>query len=277
MPTEVTRQVHANIVVHSRVADVYNETEPHFRPENQAKVRGILASLRPRAPGGRLLDIGCGTGFIIDLAKDIFDDIHGIDITEPMLARIDTSSGNVTVHHGLVEAMPFADESFDVVTSYAFLHHVEDTRAILREVYRVLRPGGMMYIGLEPNSLFWQSMKQLEESGATGLSDIVKREIDAVLHIDEKLESEFGLDPELVRQCEPMKSERGGLDPHDLERDAHDVGFRKVEFTPEWFLGQGAIMHGDSFETADKIDAYLRRIVPLSTGLFKYLMFVLVK
>jgi ubiquinone/menaquinone biosynthesis C-methylase UbiE len=277
MPTDVTRQVHANIVVHSRVADVYNETEPHFRPENQAKVRGILGSLRPRAPGGRLLDIGCGTGFIINLAKGIFDEIHGIDITEPMLARIDTSSGNVTVHHGLVEAMPFADKSFDVVTSYAFLHHVEDTRAILREVHRVLKPGGLLYIGLEPNSLFWQSMKQLEESGVTGLSDIVKREIDAVLHIDEKLESEFGLDPELVRQCEPMKSERGGLDPHELEREALDVGFSKVEFTPEWFLGQGTIMHGDSFETADKIDAYLRRLVPLSTGLFKYLMFVMVK
>jgi ubiquinone/menaquinone biosynthesis C-methylase UbiE len=277
MSSDVTRQVHANIVVHSRVAAVYNEIEPHFRPENQAKVRSLLASLRQRAPGGKLLDVGCGTGFIIDLAKGIFDEIHGIDITDAMLARVDTSHGKVMVHRGVVEAMPFPDESFDLVTSYAFLHHVEDPRAILREVFRVLRPGGLMYIGLEPNSLFWQAMKQLEESGTTLFSDIVAREINAVLHVDEKLESEFGLDPELVRQAEPMKSERGGLDPRELDRDAREVGFRNIDFTPEWFLGQGTIMHGDSFETADKIEAYLRRIVPLSTGLFKYLMFVLEK
>ena len=194
-----------------------------------------------------------------------------------MLRRVDTSGGNVTVHQGVVENMQFEDASFDVVTSYAFLHHVEDTQAILNEVFRVLRPGGLMYIGLEPNSLFWQAMKRLEDDHVQDLSEIVKREIDAVLHIDDKLEEEFGLDPELVRQSEPMKSERGGLDPHDLEREALAAGFSEVEFTPEWFLGQGTIMHGDSFEAADKIDGYLRRIVPLSTSIFKYLRFILQK
>lgn len=276
MAESATSNIEANIVVHSRVAAVYNETEPHFRPENQERVKNILKGLRPRSPGGKLLDVGCGTGFIINLVKDLFDEIHGIDITEDMLKRVDTS-GNVTLHRGQVEKMPFADASFDFVTAYAFLHHVENTELILAEVYRVLRPGGIFYIGLDPNRLFWQAMKTLEDSGDETLDPIVKREIDAVLHIDDKLEEEFGLDPEIVRRAEPMKSERGGLDPNDLSAEAKRVGFRQVEFTPDWFLGQGTVMHGDSFEVADKIDAYLRKVTPLSTALFKYLRFVLVK
>jgi hypothetical protein len=42
----------ANIAVHSRLADEYNSTEPHFRPENQAKVRSRLEALRKSVPGG---------------------------------------------------------------------------------------------------------------------------------------------------------------------------------------------------------------------------------
>jgi ubiquinone/menaquinone biosynthesis C-methylase UbiE len=273
----VTSNIHANIVVHSRLAAVYNETEPHFRPENQERVTHILKDVRRRATGGKLLDVGCGTGFIINLVKGLFDEIHGIDITEEMLKRVDTSGANVTLHRGQVEKMPFADASFDVVTAYAFLHHVENTERVLSEVYRVLRPGGIMYIGLDPNRLFWQAMKTLEESGDDTLDPMVKREIDAVLHIDDKLGEDYGLDPEVVRRAEPMKSERGGLDPSDLAAEAKRVGFRQVEFTPDWFLGQGTVMHGDSFETADKIDAYLRKVIPLSTALFKYLRFILVK
>ena len=69
--------IRANVEVHSRMVEVYAK-EPHFRPENQAKVRGVLADLRTRAKGGKLLDLGCGTGFIINLARDLFDEIHGV-------------------------------------------------------------------------------------------------------------------------------------------------------------------------------------------------------
>jgi hypothetical protein len=45
----------------------------------------------------------------------------------------------------------------------------------------------------------------------------------------------------------------------------------------EWFLGQGAVMHGQSFEAADTVDAYLRRTLPLTGHLFKYLQFMVRK
>ena len=64
-------------------------------PKTKARVRARLQDLRAEF-GGRLLDIGCGTGFIIDLAADQFDDVRGIDLTPAMLARV-LSRPNVQV------------------------------------------------------------------------------------------------------------------------------------------------------------------------------------
>ena len=95
----------ANILVHSRMAAQYNEREPHFRPENRATVRARLQALRTEF-GGRLLDIGCGTGFIIDIAADLFDDVKGIDLTPAMLERVQQRP-NVQVFCGDAAAVPF--------------------------------------------------------------------------------------------------------------------------------------------------------------------------
>ena len=152
----------ANIAVHSRMADRYDAEEPHFRPENQAKVRQRLLGLRARVPGGKLLDVGCGTGFIIHLALGVFDEIHGVDITPAMMARVRIDKGNITLHRTPAETLPFADASFDAATAYSFLDHLEDQGAVLREVARVLRPGGVFYADLNPNRLFWKAVGAID-------------------------------------------------------------------------------------------------------------------
>lgn len=270
------RTIDANIEVHSKMADTYDKNEPHFRPENRAKVREVLQTLAKRVGGGKLLDVGCGTGFLISLAHDLFAHIDGIDVTKAMLERVDTSSGNITLHEGFAEDMPFGEGTFDMASSYAFMHHVHDHKAILREVRRVLRPGGLFYIDLEPNKLFWQNMVQLEKAGGT-YSDIVAREIESVLHTDESVETGFGIASQTFLDAEPIKSVMGGFDPYAFEADAIAAGFSKCETTLDWYLGQGAILHGQSEGDMDTIDTYLRRVLPLTAGLYKYIRFVCVK
>ena len=97
--------IDANIEVHTKMADTYESREPHFRPENQAKVLSRLTDIRKQAPGGQLLDLGCGTGFMTQLAVGLFDDIYGVDVTQAMLDRVDTSSGKVRVQQA---PAPFA-------------------------------------------------------------------------------------------------------------------------------------------------------------------------
>ncbi|HKQ28690.1 MAG TPA: methyltransferase domain-containing protein [Burkholderiales bacterium] len=270
--------VDANIAVHTAMASTYASSEPHFRPENQRKVRGKLERLRS-ASGPRLLDVGCGTGFIIGLAKDLFAEIHGLDATQAMLDRVDRSSANVTLHLGLAEALPFSNGYFDAVSAYSFIHHLSDYSEVLGEMQRVLRPGGVAYIDLEPNKRFWQAIQALEPAPAAAgsLSDIVRRELDSVRHTNERVEREYGVPAQVFSLAEHYKDLRGGIEPDDFCRAAREAGFESCEVRYEWFLGQGVVLHGGSAQEAERVEAYLRRALPVSAPLFKYLEFMLRK
>lgn len=262
----------ANIEVHTRMVERYESDEPHFRPENQEKVQGRLKALRSRVPGGRLLDVGCGTGFIIHLAADSFDEIHGVDITPAMMQRVRLDRGNITLHQSPAEKMPFPDASFDAVTAYSFVDHVADQGALLREVARVLKPGGIFYADLIPNRLFWKALTPLRDYRENRLSDIVTREAQMVTDNDRQVEQKFGIAADLFRRAEPGKEE-GGIDPAAFRKAALAAGFSACEVTFDWFLGQGAVMHGQSFADAAVVEAYLRRVAPLADHLFKYVYF----
>lgn len=266
--------IQANILLHSQAAANYDESEPHFRPENRAKVRAMLESLRSRCRSGRMLDMGCGTGFMIGLATDLFDEIHGVDVTVAMLDRVDTSSGNVFLHNASAEETPFEDGRFDLVTAYSFLHHTEDYQRVLKEAYRVLAPGGLMYIDLEPNRLFWQQVSPLAQADARSLTPLIAKARSAVVETHAQVERQLNLPAGTLETAEPLKDR---ISKVELKEAARRVGFRECTVRYQWFLGQGEVMHGESPADAGVIDAYLRGVSPLSDHLFKYLQAVLVK
>ena len=102
-------------------------------------------------PGMRILDFGCGAGTMsVGLAKAVEPgELHGVDMEESQIemARAAAAAGghdNATFHVGNVTALPFESDSFDVAHCHAVLTHVPDTQAVLAEVKRVLRPGGII-------------------------------------------------------------------------------------------------------------------------------------
>ena len=102
-------------------------------------------------PGMRVLDFGCGPGTLsVGLATAVDPgELHGIDVEESQieLARAAARAGghaNATFHVGDVTALPFEDDYFDAAHCHAVLMHVPDTEAVLSEVKRVLRPGGII-------------------------------------------------------------------------------------------------------------------------------------
>ena len=102
-------------------------------------------------PGHRVLDFGCGPGTIsVGLARTIDPgEVHGIDMEESQiaLARSAAEAGghaNATFHVGDVTKLPFDDNFFDAAHCHAVLMHVPDTAAVLAEVKRVLKPGGII-------------------------------------------------------------------------------------------------------------------------------------
>ncbi|WP_295697066.1 class I SAM-dependent methyltransferase [Lapillicoccus sp.] len=99
--------------------------------------------------GVRALDIGCSTGFTAEELSLAGADVTGIDIDEPGLAAATARVGD---HISFVRAagddIPFPDHSFDLVILNHIYEHVVDPDAIMSEIRRVLRPDGIVYMGL---------------------------------------------------------------------------------------------------------------------------------
>jgi SAM-dependent methyltransferase len=106
------------------------------------------------APGERVLDIGSGAGTDSLVAAQMVGaegHVTGIDMTPEMLAKARAAAGdlgaaNVEFVEGEVEALPFADASFDVVISNGVIDLVPDKDAVFSEIHRVLRPGGRLQV-----------------------------------------------------------------------------------------------------------------------------------
>lgn len=278
-PYDPTDVLTANVVVHSAMAATYNEREPHFRPENQLQVQAVLQGISDATGRGRLLDLGCGTGFIIHLAREMFAEIHGVDITQAMLDRVDTSSGNITLHRQPCEHLPFEDASFDAVTAYSFLDHLADYSVVLAEAFRVLRPGGKLYADLLPNKRFWDEVNMAGERNPAGTSapPYVAREIQMLASQHEMVERDYGIDGGTFLAAEPWKTATKGISAGDFYGIARDIGFSGIDISFQWYLGQGNVLHGQGPREADLIESHLRSVLPISEPLFKYLRVLLTR
>jgi demethylmenaquinone methyltransferase / 2-methoxy-6-polyprenyl-1,4-benzoquinol methylase len=109
--------------------------------------RALVAAADPQA-GARVLDVATGTGMVAaELLRRCECSVVGIDQSAAMLARARArfaaaQDSRVELIEGEAESLPFADASFDVVTVTYLLRYVDDPAATVRELARVLRPGG---------------------------------------------------------------------------------------------------------------------------------------
>jgi ubiquinone/menaquinone biosynthesis C-methylase UbiE len=271
--------VNANEKLHTVLASSYNETEPHFRAENIAHVDKRLSEICSRTAARRLLDLGCGTGFIINIAKKYVQEIDGVDITEAMLRRVDRSGDAIVRLHLADTGSCFVKEgSYDVVTAYSFLHHLYDIEPTLRNAAKALRRDGEFYADLEPNFYFWKAIKELNSYDP--YDPIVKREINAVIEKDADIQAQFRIDRDTFNHAEYGKSILGGFAHEKLAEQLLHAGFRDIKIFYYWFLGQSELVN-DSRRTraeqvalADVLSEILIRGLPLTRKLFKYIGFV---
>ncbi len=114
------------------------------------KLRYLLQTLARRpSPGLKLLDVGCGGGRLLRSIRAADADIAltGIDCSGEQLgiARAAHTDTGIVYVEGDGEALPFDDASFDVVTFFDYLEHIERPGASMREIARVAKPDGLLH------------------------------------------------------------------------------------------------------------------------------------
>ena len=159
-------EIARNRSAHDRVARVYDSRhEDIFNDVEQARlslaVREAVGAVCDAPAGGvHALDVGAGTGNLTRHLLACGARVTAADLSPACLAVVRDrygSSGRIqTVPLDGERLSPFADASFDLAACYSVLHHVPDYLTLVREMARVVRPGGVVYIDHERHDASWQ-------------------------------------------------------------------------------------------------------------------------
>jgi ubiquinone/menaquinone biosynthesis C-methylase UbiE len=150
--SEVSHLSHLNSLFTGRGSRVYDMVMVRLTRRLYHRVIADLAALR--LVEGKVLDAGTGPGTLVrELARSLPGlQIYGIDLSEDMIglarahARREQLEERVHFESGDVAHLPYPDQSFDVVVATISMHHWSELEQPLRELYRVLRPGGWVWI-----------------------------------------------------------------------------------------------------------------------------------
>ena len=132
------------------VEAMFDRISPVYDAMNRVMTAGLdrrwrrLTAEAVVSPEDEVLDACCGTGDLALAAERVGGRVTGLDFSERMLERARRKSASVRWVRGDVLALPFPDGSFDAVTVGFGIRNVEDLEAGLREIARVLRPGGRL-------------------------------------------------------------------------------------------------------------------------------------
>lgn len=153
--------------VSGSAAEVYEE---FFVPALFREWAEPVAAAAGFREGQRVLDVACGTGVLARAALQRVGDrgsVVGLDINEGMLSVARRTAPLVEWKLGRAEEIPYESETFGAVGSQFGLMFFDDRMAALREMYRVLRPGGKMAV------VVWDSLERT--AGFARLVDLLQR------------------------------------------------------------------------------------------------------
>ena len=151
----------------------YDEAIRTFMTVREMRVLELVDELE-LAPGSRVLDAGCGPGYLVERLASKGFRVSAMDGAEGMLrvarARLRAAEPPIAVEFekGDIEALPYEDASFDLVCSTGVIEYLSGDDVVLREMYRVLRPGGHLIL---PVTNAWSPVNWLD-----GPVELLKRQ-----------------------------------------------------------------------------------------------------
>ncbi|MEQ1584411.1 MAG: class I SAM-dependent methyltransferase [Cyclobacteriaceae bacterium] len=173
--------------------EIASESIPSDNPIHQRLLKAyVLAS---ELVNGNLLEVGCGEGRGIDLLLPRVTQYTAIDKIEPVIGRLTRKYPTAKFYSGNIPPLSaFADNCFDSIVSFQVIEHIEDDKLFLKEIHRVLKPGGIAllttpnhpmslsrnpwhireYTAQELTSLAKQYFKEVTMKGVTGNEKVME-------------------------------------------------------------------------------------------------------
>ncbi len=146
-PVKVEKEFYASAYHEAQKPEVWKEDRLPFFKKSIKKINSYARSgdRALSAPGReKLLDIGCGMGFFLDLARKSGWEVKGVDISDSAVAYGREKLG-LDIFKGELKEGKFADRSFEVITSWNVLDQYYDPLGLAQETARLLKPDGMAF------------------------------------------------------------------------------------------------------------------------------------
>ena len=133
------------------IDEIHSIGHPHKKKQDILKYnyknykKALFKKMNTYHKIGRLLDIGCGKGYFIASARENGWESIGIDLS-PFDIKFATEELNQKAISGELFSANFPDNYFDVITLFDTIEHLRDPALYLKEIFRILRPGGLLYL-----------------------------------------------------------------------------------------------------------------------------------
>jgi SAM-dependent methyltransferase len=128
---------------HPYIAAIEDEPSALRRWRRRFGMKGRCRLILDRKPPGHLLDVGCGTGIFLDTMRGYGWQVQGVELNADA-ARYSRERLGLEVFSGPLEAVSYADGTFDVVTLWDVLEHLPSPRAAMDTFRRILKPDGLL-------------------------------------------------------------------------------------------------------------------------------------
>ena len=122
--------------------------------------RQVLAALIDRlarpSPGGRILEVGCGTGHNLAMLKQ-FGEVDAVELDESVRAIAESRLGREVMSDRLPELRGVPDRAYDLIGAFDVIEHINDDRAALAAIARKLRPRGKLVVTVPAHPWMWSA------------------------------------------------------------------------------------------------------------------------
>jgi len=161
---------------------MYETEEEHWWFRGKFAIALMLLA-RAKAPGKRVLDIGCGTGLFSKLLMEKGYEVTSLD-SSPVALDYSRRRGLARLVTGDALKLPFPDNSFDVAFALDILEHIEDEDAALREWKRILKPNGVLIVFVPTFSFLWGPQDEKLEHKRRYIKESLRRKLESFLFVE---------------------------------------------------------------------------------------------